>query len=229
MAEEAKFRAMTALLILAPELPLLFQGQETGSRRRWNFFVDHAPELQDPIRRGRAAFVAQFPRLATPEAQAALLDPCAESTFTACILDPAERSFANPSVQLHRDLLRLRREDPAFAGEVDGAVLSDRVLALRFFQDHPAHDRLLLVNLGGTFARAVVPEPLIAPPRGTGWRHAWSSEDPRYGGHGTPPVFTRARLAIPAHAAVLLAPDAAASLRQDDPPPPPGDQLPVEP
>ena len=30
------------------------------------------------------------------------------------------------------------------------------------------------------------PEPLLAPPEGGGWTLLWSSEDPRYGGGGTP-------------------------------------------
>jgi hypothetical protein len=43
----------------------------------------------------------------------------------------------------------------------------------------------------------------------------WSSEDPEYGGHGTPRVFTRKGVRLPAHAAVLLAPDAASRIERD--------------
>ncbi|MBS1118146.1 MAG: maltooligosyl trehalose hydrolase [Deltaproteobacteria bacterium] len=222
ICQPAQLRAMTALLLLSPELPMLFQGQETGSRRPWSFFVDHREDLREPIRAGRAALSALFPRLATAEAHVALTDPCARSTFAACKLDPAERSLDNPWVRLHRDLLRLRRDDPAFTDPrpdaLDGAVLGDHTLALRFFapdgQPAGTGDRLLLVNLGSRFAEEVVPEPLIAPPGGTGWRLVWSTEHPSYGGHGTPTVFDRVRLAIPAHAAVLLVPDPGSSLRQ---------------
>ena len=232
LTDPGTLRALTALMLLTPELPMLFQGQETGSRKRWLFFVDHTADLHEPIRKGRAAFEQQFPRLATREAQAALFDPCIESTYRACILDPEERRFDNPVVALHRDLLRLRRADAAFTDArpeaLDGAVLSDRAFVVRYMQDDPADDRLLLVNLGPTFAQAVIPEPLIAPPSDHGWRLAWSSEDPAYGGHGTPPPFTRERLAIPGRSAVLLSPDPSASLRQD-PPPASGDRVPVEP
>ncbi len=228
LAQPGQLRAMTALLLLSPQLPLLFQGQETGSRRPWLFFVDHGKDLHDPIRNGRAEFVKQFPALATPEAQAALVDPCEESTFRACMLDPAERTFANPWVRLHRDLLALRRDDPAFTDPAleacDGAVLGDHAFALRFFQPDPAADRLLIVNLGPALAQASVAEPLIAPPAGTGWRVTWSSEQPSYGGHGTPAVFDITRLALPAHAAVLLVPDPASSLRRDSIWRAPGDQ-----
>jgi maltooligosyltrehalose trehalohydrolase len=200
-------RAMTALLLLSPEVPMLFQGQEYGAKQPWNFFVDHRDSLRAPIREGRAKFMAQFARMATEDAQRMLGDPCDEAVFRACVLDPRERRPDAPLVQLHRDLLRIRREDPAIVGALDGAVLGPSTFCIRYLQRRPEDERLLLVNLGASFSEAVVPEPLIAPIAGHGWRTLWSSEDPRYGGHGTPPVFTRARLAIPAHAAVLLAPD----------------------
>jgi maltooligosyltrehalose trehalohydrolase len=213
LADPATLRAITALTLLTPALPMLFQGQEAGSTRPWHFFVDHCEDLQRRVRAGRAEFVAQFERLATPEVQAALVDPCAEATVRACVLDPAARTLDNPAVRLHRDLLRLRRSDPAFTDPrpeaLDGAVLGDRALALRYFQPEPMRDRLLLVNLGPTLSQGSVPEPLIAPPRGASWRLLWSSEDPRYGGHGTPPPFTPERLALPARSAVLLAPEVA--------------------
>jgi maltooligosyltrehalose trehalohydrolase len=209
--DPATLRALTALTLLGPALPLLFQGQEAGSTRPWHYFAGHCGELGDAVRVGRAEFVAQFARLATAEAQAALPDPCDPATARACVLDPAARTLANPAVRLHRDLLRLRRTDPAFTdappGALDGAVLAGRAFALRYQQPDPMRDRLLLVNLGPTFAQAGVPEPLIAPPRGAIWRLRWSSEDPAYGGHGTPAPFTRSRLAIPARSAIVLAPE----------------------
>jgi maltooligosyltrehalose trehalohydrolase len=225
LSDPATLRALTAVLLLAPALPLLFQGQEHGATEPWRFFVDHGQALQAPIRGGRATFMAQFPRLATPEAQAALaarVDPCAEATFRACVLDPRDRRLDHPHVALHRDLLRLRRDDPAFTDPrpeaLDGAVLSEQVFVVRYLQDDPRRDRLLVVNLGPTFARAAVPEPLLAPPEDTGWRVVWSSEDPCYGGHGTPPPFDRLRLAIPAHSAIVFAPGPRGALRVELPP-----------
>jgi maltooligosyltrehalose trehalohydrolase len=220
LSDPATLRALTAVLLLAPELPLLFQGQECGATEPWQFFVDHEDGLRSAVREGRARFMGQFARLATPEAQAALAqvaDPCAESTFRACVLDPRNRRLDHPRVRLHRDLLEMRRGDPAFTdarpGALDGAVLSEHAFCMRYLQDDPLRDRLLLVNLGPTFARPAVPEPLIAPPDAAGWELVWSSEDPRYGGHGTPAVFDRVRMAIPARSAIVLAPRSGASLR----------------
>jgi maltooligosyltrehalose trehalohydrolase len=227
LIDPALYRALATVLLLSPEIPMLFQGQETGSTTPWHYFVDLGPELDQLVRRGRAQFVGQLARLATPEAQARLADPGAPATFAACRLPPSERSFDRAIVKFHRDLLRLRSDDPAFLdGELAGAVLSDRAFCIRWW--HSAGDRLLLVNLGTTYKSAVLPEPLLAPPRDSGWRTLWSSEHPEYGGHGTPPLFTLVRLAIPAHAAVLCTPDPAASLRVR-PRPPTGQEVPVEP
>ena len=221
LTDPATLRALTAVLLLGPELPLLFQGQEHGATEPWRFFADHDPPLAGAVRDGRARFVAQFARLATPEAQAALADPTAEATWRGCTLDPRHRRLDHPLVALHRDLLALRRRDPAFTDPrpdaLDGAVLSDRALVVRYSQPDPLRDRLLVVNLGSTYTSPITAEPLVAPPDGTGWQLVWSSEDPRYGGHGTPPPFHRMQLAIPARAAVVLAPDPAAAW--DEPPP----------
>jgi len=220
LADPALVRALTALTLLGPALPMLFQGQEVGARQPWLFFVDHPDDLKEPVRKGRKEFLSQFARLATPGAQERLADPCDEATFRSCILDPAARKLDDPTVMLHRDLLRLRREDPAFtSGDLDGSVLGDHAFCLRFFVDGGGADRLLLVNLGPTFTQVVVPEPLIAPPLGHGWSVLWSSEDPAYGGHGTAEPINRARVAIPAHSAVVMVPDPTINLRIAPAPP----------
>jgi len=226
-SDPATFRALTAVLLLGPQIPMLFQGEETGSRKPFRFFVDHDAELNTLVRHGRAEFLAQFLRLATPEAQAALPDPAAPSTFEACILDAHERALEAPIVQLHRDLIALRRRYAGFTqGSLRGAVISPHAFCIRWWHDDG--DRLLLVNLGPTLRETIVPEPLIAPPEKHGWRLVWSSEHPRYGGYGTPEPFTHVRLHVPARSAVLLAPDPAKYLGIDTPPGR-GEKAPVEP
>jgi maltooligosyltrehalose trehalohydrolase len=110
---------------------------------------------------------------------------------------------------LHRDLLKLRRDDPVFRrrrrGGADGAVLGAAAFVVRYFGDG-GDDRLLLVNLGRDLHLVPAPEPLLAPPEGRAWRTAWSSADPRYGGCGTPPLDAKDGWHIPGEAAVVLAP-----------------------
>jgi maltooligosyltrehalose trehalohydrolase len=59
---------------------------------------------------------------------------------------------------------------------------------LRVFGNRPEMDRLIVTSLGRRLHPLPLAEPLAAPPRGMLWRPLWSSEDPRYGGGGTPSV-----------------------------------------
>jgi maltooligosyltrehalose trehalohydrolase len=204
-----QLRAMTALFLLAPGTPLLFQGQEFGSTRRFVYFADHGAELGAGVTKGRLEFLAQFPSLATPESQRLIADPTAEATFTSCKLDWSEREAHEQLWALHRDLLALRREDAAFrqqrADAVHGAVLGPEALLLRYLC--PAGDRLLLANFGRDQRLERAPEPLLAPPPGQTWKLLWSSEDPRYGGDGARAAVTSdGGWNLPGHAVVVLAP-----------------------
>jgi maltooligosyltrehalose trehalohydrolase len=209
LASPGKLRAITALLLLGPGTPMLFQGQEFGASSPFLFFADHGPELAKKIREGRAEFLAQFPSLATPEMQHLFADPCDPSTFERCKLDLSERVKHGAIYALHRDLLQLRREEPVFRAQqrqaVDGAVLSPGAFVLRYFGAQ-GDDRLLVVNLGVDLHLNPAPEPLLAPPDESLWTTLWSSEHPKYGGTGTAPLDTEQNWRIPGHAAVLLKP-----------------------
>lgn len=209
LTSPGKLRAMTALLLLAPGTPMLFQGQEFGASAPFYYFSDHEPELARLVKKGRARSLRQFPSLATQEMQALFPDPGDPAVFARCKLDLGERERHRPIYELHKDLLRLRREDPVFGsqkpGGLDGSVLTDECLLLRFF-DHGDDDRLLLINLGRDLHLSSVPEPLFAPPAGHMWQILWSSEHPRYGGGGTPPLDARDYWHIQGHAAMALRP-----------------------
>jgi maltooligosyltrehalose trehalohydrolase len=210
LTSPGRLRAMTALTLLAPGTPMLFQGQELGSTRPFLYFADHGSELAKAVRGGRAKFLAQFPSLATPEAEAAIPDPASPETFARCKLD---RGAADPAAfALHRDLLALRRSETAFAQQradrMHGAVLGPQALALRFRGDDPAgrDDRLLLVNLGTDIDLSPVPEPLLAPPGPEGWSVRWSSEALAYGGAGTAKLVTDDGWVLSGESALVLAP-----------------------
>ena len=213
------YRALTALWLLSPGTPMFFQGQEFAASSPFLYFADHAGSLGAAVRAGRAGFMSQFRSAATRNLLDALPDPHDEDTFRRCKLVDAERTLHKTAIALHRDLLRLRREDAAFrqtrAGQVDGAVLSDHALVLRWFSHDPdgpwtgetgIADRLMVVNLGTDLHLDPAPEPLLAPPSGMIWEICWSSEDPGYGGSGTAPLDTDDNWRIPGQAAVVLAP-----------------------
>lgn len=209
LTDPGRWRAATALMLLMPGTPMLFQGQEFAASSPFLYFADHKPELSRLVAKGRAEFLSQFPSVATAEMAALLPDPADPETFTRCRLDHAERERGGhaETLTLHRDLLRLRREDPVLTVHerraVDGAVLGEEALLLRFFGPAGA-DRLLLVILGRELRLEPAPEPLLAPPEGREWRPLWSSEDPRYGGRGAAPPEADGAWRIPGHAALLL-------------------------
>jgi maltooligosyltrehalose trehalohydrolase len=200
---------MTALMLLGPGTPMLFQGQEFCSSSPFLYFADHEPSLAKLVARCRARFLAQFPSINTPEMRSRLADPTDPATFQRCKLDLSERETHAEDYRLHQHLIRLRREDPVFslqaAGGMDGAVLGDEAFVLRFFSPDGS-DRLLLVNLGRDLHLDPAPEPLLAPPEGSVWSILWSSESPEYGGRGQPPVETREGWRIPGESAIVLAP-----------------------
>jgi len=204
-----RYRAMTALMLLAPGTPMLFQGEEFASSSPFVFFADHRPKLASAVSEGRADFFTQFRSMATAEMQQLIPDAENPDTFERCKLDFNERERHADVYALHCDLLRLRKEDAAFssqrAGAFDGAVLGSEAFLLRFFSE-VSGDRLLLVNLGRDLHLDAAPEPLLAPPEGRRWEILWSSESPRYGGSGTPPVETDEGWRIPGHATVVLFP-----------------------
>jgi maltooligosyltrehalose trehalohydrolase len=214
LTSPGRYRAMTALLLLGPATPMLFQGQEFAASSPFLFFADLPPELGKLARAGRAEFLAQFPSLAGPEAQAALPDPTDRLTFERSKLDLTERERHGAAYALHADLLRLRKEDPVFreqgAGGVDGAilaVLAAEALVLRFFGvGLDPEDRLLCLNLGRDLDLGAVAEPLLAPQPGTRWTLLWSSESIRYDGAGTPHIDPREGWRLPGHTALVFAP-----------------------
>ena len=191
LASPAMLRALTTLWLLSPTTPMLLQGQEFGSSAPFLYFADHEPELAEQVERGRREFMQQFQSVTEPEVLARLANPSDPRTFEACKLDFRERETHRASYAFHRDLLALRRDDPAFSAQrgdlMHGACLKDQALLLRFFCD--AGDRLVVVNLGSDLELSPAPEPLLAPPAGRDWRLVLASEHVKYGGNGYRPPY----------------------------------------
>ncbi len=203
MAQPARLRALTAVMLLGPQTPMLWQGQEFAASTPFLFFADHGGAVGEGARKGRGEFLTQFPSLIGAD----LDDPVAEDSFRRCVLDWRERERNVRSVALHRDLLRLRREDRVLRLQGGAGVLasSDRDIAVvRLLGEDAADDRLIVVNLG-VDARVPVSMPLIAPPDRAGWRLLWSSEDPAYGGGGTPAEPFSADWRFPGNSTLLFA------------------------
>jgi maltooligosyltrehalose trehalohydrolase len=149
--------------------------------------------------------------------QRQLHDPDDPQTFLKCKLDFTERQKHAGAYAMHRDLLKLRREDPRIssqdANKLEVGTLGHETFLVRFFSDD-SDDRLLMVNFGrDTFAEPC-PQPLLAAPEGRHWKILWSSDDPAYGGNGTPEPDTDKGWRIPGVTTVLLKPTA--GVKSDD-------------
>jgi len=203
----SRLRALTAWLLLGPSTPLLFQGQEFSSSAPFQYFADHKPELSDAVRKGRIEFLAQFPSITDERVVRTLPSPGEAATFERCKLDLGERERHPEAYALHCDLLALRRHDPVLsrAGlyRPEGAVLGAGAFLLRYI-DWERGDRLVIVNLECDLDFTPAKEPLIAPPYGSRWKLAWSSESPEYGGQGTPPLTIDEAAIIPGACALFF-------------------------
>jgi maltooligosyltrehalose trehalohydrolase len=171
LTDPAALRAATALLLLCPQIPLIFMGDELGSTAPFLFFTDFHGELADAVREGRRREFAKFPAFSDPAQREKIPDPNALSTFDACRIDFA---VSNAWRDLYRDLLALRRQHitPTLAQtrSIGAAVLAEGAIAAHWRLDA---DRTLTLacNLGDRPA-AMIDMPFEAPIWGKAADHA---------------------------------------------------------
>jgi malto-oligosyltrehalose trehalohydrolase len=107
LSEPRKLEAAIALLLLSPQIPLIFMGEEVGAREPFLYFTDYRdPELAQAVKDGRRQEFAKFPEFADAQSRSAIPDPNAIETF-----ERSRPAFGdNESSTLYTQLLRLRRE-----------------------------------------------------------------------------------------------------------------------
>jgi maltooligosyltrehalose trehalohydrolase len=110
LAHPAALAAASALLLLSPNIPMLFMGEEWGSARPFLFFTDHNEDLAKLVREGRRREFQSFAAFHDAALPALIPDPNAPSSFAASVPDPAERETPphDAVLALHRHLLALR-------------------------------------------------------------------------------------------------------------------------
>jgi malto-oligosyltrehalose trehalohydrolase len=74
-------RAIAAVYLLLPQIPMLFMGEEWGSVQPFPFFCDFGPDLASAVRKGRQDEFARFPESRDPETRERIPDPTAEDSF----------------------------------------------------------------------------------------------------------------------------------------------------
>jgi maltooligosyltrehalose trehalohydrolase len=112
LSELPALRAATALLLLSPFIPMLFMGEEWGSKTPFLFFTSHNEELAKLVREGRRKEFQHFAAFQDEARRAQIPDPNDAATFAASI--PDEREAQTPEhakmLALTKHLLRLRRD-----------------------------------------------------------------------------------------------------------------------
>ncbi|MEI7037429.1 malto-oligosyltrehalose trehalohydrolase [Fulvimonas yonginensis] len=103
LVDARRLEAAYALLLLTPSVPMLFMGEEWGSRTPFLFFTDHQTEaLREAVREGRRKEFAEFESYGCADT---LPDPNAASTFERSRPDPHEA--ASPRGLARLTLIRL--------------------------------------------------------------------------------------------------------------------------
>lgn len=110
LARPDALRAATTLLLLSPTIPMLFMGEEWGSRAPFLFFTDHNEELAKLVREGRRREFKKFAAFTDPARRETIPDPNAATTFDASAPEASEATADGHAaiLSLHRELLALR-------------------------------------------------------------------------------------------------------------------------
>jgi maltooligosyltrehalose trehalohydrolase len=120
-ASVAAIEAALAVLLLAPAIPMLFMGEEWGTRTPFPFFCDFAGDLANAVRKGRRSEYAW----AYAEFGDEVPDALVESTFQSARLDWNERGEppAKRRLTLVRELLAIRQRE--IVPRLSGAAFGD--------------------------------------------------------------------------------------------------------
>ncbi|MBV9655381.1 MAG: malto-oligosyltrehalose trehalohydrolase [Acetobacteraceae bacterium] len=110
LARPAALRAAATALLMSPNIPMLFMGEEWGTKAPFLFFTDHNEELAKLVREGRRREFQKFAAFSDPARRETIPDPNAASTFDASTPDASEATADGHAavLSLHRELLALR-------------------------------------------------------------------------------------------------------------------------
>jgi len=118
----AAMEAALAVTLLAPMLPMLFMGEEWGSKAPFPFFCDFQGDLAEAVRNGRRSEYAWAYAAYGDE----IPDPLQQSTLQSAVLDWDSRDLApgKQRLALVQELLAIRRQQivPRLAGACFGSA-----------------------------------------------------------------------------------------------------------
>jgi 1,4-alpha-glucan branching enzyme/maltooligosyltrehalose trehalohydrolase len=99
-------KAIAALYLLAPQVPMMFMGEEWGAEEPFPYFCDFNEDLNEKVRKGRREELSRLPGFDAGD----LLDPTAHTTFASAKLDWAKLADTSSADMLvfYKTLLEIR-------------------------------------------------------------------------------------------------------------------------
>jgi malto-oligosyltrehalose trehalohydrolase len=106
-------RAIVAVYLLAPQIPMIFMGEEWAAAQPFPFFCDFTGDLAESVRQGRHAEFAKFPEFQDRQQRERIPDPIACATFMSAKLgwNAATSGVHAEWAAFYRRLLALRRAE----------------------------------------------------------------------------------------------------------------------
>lgn len=167
LVSPAALEAVTTILLLAPQPPLIFMGEEFAAKQPFLFFCDFNADLAQAVTDGRRREFAKFAKFIDPATRKCIPDPNATSTFATSKLDwtVLNREPHSTMHALYRRLLTLRQHEivPRLTGvsHLTGNTtvyhIAPKILRLRWKLGDDS-ELELLANLGMEQAVEVMPE-----------------------------------------------------------------------
>jgi maltooligosyltrehalose trehalohydrolase len=167
---EPLLHAAVAIVLLSPQIPMLFMGEEWATAQPFRFFCDFAPPLDAAVREGRRREFARFAEFSDAAAREAIPDPTVEESFDTSHLDWSEARAPEHMrwLKRYRRLLELRRQIvvPRLSGMAPGGayeLLGARALRVEWQLGDGAR-LMMLANFAASsvpLKQAVSPEDLI--------------------------------------------------------------------
>lgn len=149
-------RAVAAVYLLLPQVPMLFMGEEWAAAQPFPFFCDFGPKLADAVRTGRREEFARFPEFRDPVIREKIPDPTAEETFASAKLRWEDIAHPRHGAWLawYHDLLAARHADvvPLIAriSRAGGyEVIGNSAVVVRWSMDGGDSALVLAANLSG--------------------------------------------------------------------------------
>lgn len=113
LASEDSIKALTAVYLLSPQIPMLFMGEEWASGQPFPFFSDVPPEMRDAVREGRQEELKRTPEYEAPDKPDIrdAVDPTSARTFKSAKLDWDNLDQATHAAWLdhYRSLIDIRK------------------------------------------------------------------------------------------------------------------------